>query len=175
MMGETSRAGWLAKSSRGQRRWHMDIVKMLKKKKVPFERMQHTPAFTAQELAATEHVTGDDVAKVVVVRAGDRFAMFVLPASYNMRFDRVDQVLGTDGSRLATENELSTLFSDCELGAMPPFGHEYGMDVYVDRHLAEDDQILFEAGHHDEAIRMSWADYQKIERPQIVDFATHLH
>ena len=153
----------------------MDIVTMLRKENVPFEMLEHPPAFTAQELAATEHVSGDEVAKVVVVRASDRYAMFVLPASYNVRFDLVGDVLGTPDTRLATEAELSALFSDCELGAMPPFGREYGMDVYADTHLAEDEQIVFEAGHHDEAVRMRWADYERIEHPKIVRFATHLH
>ena len=152
----------------------MDVRSFLKEKSVPFEAMKHKPAFTAQELAATEHVAGDQVAKVVVVKAGKTFSMLVLPASYSVRFDRLKKVVGKK-CRLATEEEISALFADCELGAMPPFGREYDMDVYVDEHLAEDDEIVFEAGHHDEALRMKWADYEKIEQPQVADFAEHLH
>lgn len=153
----------------------MDIRTFLKEKKIPFQTMKHPPTFTAQELAAAEHVTGDKVAKVVVVRAGEEFAMLVLPASYNVRFDRLKKVLGKKDCRLATEEEMSGAFPDCELGAMPPFGREYDMAVYVDQHLAEDDEIVFESGHHDEAVKMKWADYQKVEKPKVADFAEHLH
>lgn len=153
----------------------MDIVTLLKKEKVPFETMKHVPTFTAQELAAAEHTSGDRVAKVVVVKDKRGFRMLVLPASYVVRFDRVNQLLGTKDARLATEEEMSELFGDCELGAMPPFGHEYGLEVYADEHLAEGEEIIFEAGHHDEAIRMKWADYERLEHPAVVDFASHLH
>ena len=153
----------------------MDVRTMLKQQEVPFETLKHKPTFTAQELAATEHVPGDEVAKVVVVKAGERFCMLVLPASYNVKMDRVRKVVGEKKCRLATEDEMSELFPDCELGAMPPFGKEYGLDVYVDQHLAEDDEIVFESGHHDEAVRITWADYQRIEQPKTADFAEHLH
>lgn len=152
----------------------MDIVTLLKKEKVPFEIVKHRPTFTAQELAAVEHTSGDRVAKVVVVKDKGGFRMLVLPASYSIRFDRVNELLGTKDARLATEEEMSELFSDCELGAMPPFGRQYALEVYADQHLAEGRDIIFEAGHHDEAIRMKWSDYEKLERPKIVDFASHL-
>jgi len=153
----------------------MNLTSYLQKQKVPFETLRHSPTFTSQELAASEHIPGDEVAKVVVVWASQRFSMLVLPASYNIRFDQLESLLGSEPVRLATEEELSELFPDCDLGAMPPFGREYGLETYVDTHLAEDETIVFEAGHHDEAIRMKWADYQRVEKPKLVDFAQHLH
>lgn len=153
----------------------MDIGAMLKKKNIPFETTSHRPTFTAQELAAAEHVSGDHVAKVVIISAGGDRAMLVLPASYQVRMEKVKQAIGKSDCRLATEQELSENFPDCELGAMPPFGREYGMEVYADRHLADSGELLFESGHHDEAIRMKWADYERLEQPRIVDFAEHLH
>jgi Ala-tRNA(Pro) deacylase len=153
----------------------MELTTYLEQQKVPFDVLHHPPAFTSQEVAAGTHVPGDEVAKVVVVRAGPKHYMLVLPASYHVRFDRLEKVLGSKNVRLATEAELSELFPDCDLGAMPPFGHEYGMEVYVDGHLADDESIVFEAGRHDEAVRMRWADYQRLAQPKIVEFAQHLH
>lgn len=153
----------------------MNLIEMLEKKNVPFETHRHSPSFTAQELAAAEHVSGEQVAKVVVVWADGRFCMLVLPAAYNVRFDRLKDVLDCQECRLATEEELSDLFPDCELGAMPPFGREYGLETWVDSHLADDEMIVFESGHHDEAVRVKWADYQRLEQPEIADFAQHLH
>jgi Ala-tRNA(Pro) deacylase len=153
----------------------MDVKKMLKQKGVSFKTMKHKPTFSAQTLAATEHVPGDLVAKVVVVRAGDGHAMLVLPASYNIVMKKVCKVLGEKKCRLADEETLGKLFPDCELGAMPPFGGEYGLPVYVDQHLADDEEIVFESGYHDEAVKMKWADYEKIAGAKVADFAEHLH
>ena len=153
----------------------MNLATFLQDKKVPYETLRHPPAFTAQELAAAEHVTGNRVAKVVVATAGEKFYMLVLPASYNVRFDRLARVLGSKDCRLATEDELTKLFPDCELGAMPPFGRQYGLETLVDTHLAECPDIVFEAGHHDESIKMRWPDYEALEKPRVVEFAEHLH
>jgi Ala-tRNA(Pro) deacylase len=153
----------------------MDVQSYLRDKRVAFQTTKHTPTFTAQELAATEHVRGDEVAKVVIIRGGDRFWMLVLPASCNVRLDRVEKALGVKGCRLATEEEMGRLFPDCELGAMPPFGREYNLETLADTHLAEDPEIVFESGRHDEAVRMKWADYARLAEPKIVAFAEHLH
>ena len=153
----------------------MDLATFLQQKKVSYETMKHPPTFTAQELAAAEHVTGDRVAKVVIAAAGEKFYMLVVPASYNVRFDRLAKMVGSKECRLATEDEIANLFPDCELGAMPPFGREYGLETFIDNHLAGQPDIIFESGHHDEAIRMKWADYTALEKPRVADFAEHLH
>jgi Ala-tRNA(Pro) deacylase len=153
----------------------MNVQTFLQQKRIAFAALKHAPTFTAQELAATEHVTGNRVAKVVVATAGGKFYMLVLPASHNVRFDRLARVLGHKDCRLATEEELGKLFPDCEVGAMPPFGREYGLETYADTHLAEGEEIIFESGHHDEAVKMKWSDYEALEKPKVAEFAEHLH
>ena len=108
----------------------MDIVKYLKSNKVKFQLRHHPARFTAQEVAAAEHITGEEVAKTVVVKAGDRFAMFVLPATHVLEMAKVRKLLGAAGARLATEDEMGRLFPDTQVGAEPPFGSEYGLDTY---------------------------------------------
>ena len=153
----------------------MDLPDYLQRKRIPFQLVHHSPAFTAQELAASEHVPGNRVAKTVVVKVDGEFKLLVLPASFNVRMDRLREALRADEVELANENELSELFPDCELGAMPPMGQEYNLEVIADEHLTQTDEIVFQSGRHDEAVRMRWSDYQSLERPRIASFAEHLH
>ena len=107
--------------------------------------VQHSPAFSAQEVAASVHVPGKEMAKTVIVNVKGELAMAVLPANYHIDFHRLMDALRTSDMYLATEEEFQNRFPDCELGAMPPFGNLYGMKTYVALSLAEDDQITFEA------------------------------
>ena len=75
---------------------------------------------------------------------------------------------------LDKEQEFKSLFADCAIGAMPPLGNLYGLPTYVDRHLAEQDYIVFEAGTHTDAIKMSYRDYEKIVKPKVKDLAVKL-
>lgn len=141
----------------------------LREHQVPYDVEQHVTAFTAQELAQAEHIPGKTVAKVVVVRVGGQLTMFVLPATTILDFHRIGQVAGTSDVKLAGEEELARAFPDCEIGAMPPFGMLYGMPVYVDERLAEDDSIVFPAGTHSTAIRVRYADFERLVSPHVAD------
>jgi Ala-tRNA(Pro) deacylase len=110
------------------------------------------------------------MAKVVIAKVHERFAMTVLPASWNVDLHRLREIFLTHHVRLATEDELTGLFPDCELGAMPPFGILYGLPVYVDQALTEDEQITFQAGTHSEAIRMRYMDFAALVFPVVEEF-----
>jgi Ala-tRNA(Pro) deacylase len=143
------------------------LAEYLREHEVPFLLRQHTPAFTAQEVADSEHIPGKIVAKVVVVFADDRLALLVLPAPSQVDFSRVARVLGAKTVRLADEVEFATAFSDCEVGAMPPFGNLYGLPVYVDERLAADKMIVFPVGTHTETMSLKYADFQRLVKPTI--------
>lgn len=139
--------------------------------RVPFQVQHHPQAFTAQHLAAVEHVPGRLVAKVVVVYADGRPVMLALPAHCRVSLPKAGQALTSRTVRLAEEHELRDLFPDCEVGAMPPFGNMYDLPVYVDQTLAEDEVIVCNAGTHTETISLRFADFQRLVNPAIADFA----
>lgn len=132
--------------------------------------MSHSPAYTAQSAAHTLHVSGKEVAKTVIVRAGKDTMLAVLPASCHVNLMRLGKLVGGD-ARLASEAEFIDKFPDCELGAMPPFGNLYKLPVYVDDKLAADDEIVFNAGTHRDAIRMRFDDFAKLTHPTVGGFA----
>lgn len=152
----------------------MKLVEYLKEKGVDFSTHQHPPAYTAQEVAAEEHVSGDELAKAVIVRADDKYAMCVLPASYKLDLDKAAGVLNAKSVRLADESEMAELFPDVEVGSEPPFGGMYDLETLVDKHLAEDEEIVFQAGSHRETVRMTYADYASIAEATVADLAVHL-
>jgi Ala-tRNA(Pro) deacylase len=152
----------------------MKIQDYLKQHGARFELHEHPPAYTAQEVAAEEHVSGNRLAKVVVVKADKDFAMCVLAASYKLDMERVAAALDARKVRLADESELAKLVPDTEVGAAPPFGELYSLSTVVDSHLAEEDEIIFQAGTHRQAIRMKYADYAALAKPAVADLAVHL-
>jgi len=143
----------------------------LDKNNVKYVAISHSPAYTAQEIAASAHIPGHELAKTVVVKVDGRLAMAVLPSSYHVDFDQLAEALGARSVELASESEFRDRFGECEVGAMPPFGNLYGMDVYVADDLTEDEQIAFNAGSHTELIRMSYSDFERLVQPKIVRFA----
>jgi Ala-tRNA(Pro) deacylase len=152
----------------------MKVEDYLKEKGVAFEVHQHRPVYTAQEVAAEEHVSGDEMAKPVVVHANGNYVMCVLPASYKLDMERVAAVLKAKKVRLADEGELAKLFPDAEVGAGPPIGSLYNLPTLVDEHLAKTEQIVFQAGTHREAIRMKYRDWERLAGPTVADLAVHL-
>ena len=135
---------------------------------VQYEVIEHTPAYTAQEVAAVTHISGYEIAKVVIVKVGERFVMVVLPASTRLDLSALQKVLESEEHpRLAGEKEFGSLFPDCELGAEPPFGNLYDLPVVVAQSLSEDEQIAFNAGNHREVIRMSYSDYARLVQPRV--------
>ncbi|HVT72551.1 MAG TPA: YbaK/EbsC family protein [Lacunisphaera sp.] len=139
---------------------------------VKYISIKHSPAYTAEEVAASAHVAGRDFAKTIVVRIEGSFAMVVLPASRRLVLADLRELLQTHAVRLATEAEFRDLFPDCELGAMPPFGNLYGMAVYIAECLAQEEQIAFNAGSHTEVIKMDFYDFDELVHPVVLDFIT---
>lgn len=131
----------------------------------------HSPAFTAQELAAKVHVPGRSFVKPVMVRADGRHYLIALTANQRLDLDKLRDYLDAREIHLEGEDEFRRLFEDCELGAMPPFGNLYGLPVIADRDLWEDDLIAFNAGTHRYVVQMDFADYQRLARPIRADVA----
>jgi len=138
---------------------------------VKYVSIVHSMAFTSQDIAASAHVSGKEFAKTVMIKIDGAMAMAVLPASYHIDFDSLKEIFGTKNVTLATEPEFKDQFPDCELGAMPPFGNLYGMEVYVAETLTKNKEIAFNAGSHTELIRLNYADYERIVKPRIFKFS----
>ena len=151
----------------------MKVMEFLDKQGVHYETTQHRPTFTAQQMAAEEHVPGMHVAKPVVVRAGQTYFLCVLPACCKIDMDALKKHLGGGQVSLADEREMGELFEDCALGAEPPFGHLYGMETLMDEALREDPSIVFQAGTHELAVRMDLDDYLRLARPKVLKFSYH--
>ena len=138
---------------------------------VKYVTLQHSPAYTAQEIAATAHIPGRELAKTVMVKLDGEMAMAVLPASQQVDLELLKVSTGASQAVLASEREFADMFPECELGAMPPFGNLYGIDVYVSESLAEDDEIAFNAGSHTELIRLRYDDFADLVEPRVVGLA----
>ena len=150
----------------------MRIPNWLNENNVDFELIPHRTTYDAQRLAAAIHVTGRDVAKTVLLRAGGGdYIVAVLPANKTIDLERTSQLLGEDALELATEIEISQHCPDCEMGSLPPFGSQYGMRTLLDESLSQDDEVVFEGNTHQEAIRMKFDDFVRIEQPLIGSFA----
>ena len=137
---------------------------------VHYDLLPHPKAFRAAEIAHTLQTPEKEMAKVVIVKIDERFVMTVLSASWNVDLPRLRAFFPTHRVRLANESEIASLFPDCEVGAMPPFGTLYGLPVYVDRSLAEDKEIVFQAGTHSDAIRMRYMDFSALVFPAVAEF-----
>lgn len=138
---------------------------------VKYLTISHSPAYTAQEIAAAAHIPGKELAKTVIVKLDGRLAMAVLPATYQIDFDRLKEASGAETVELATEDEFQAHFPTCEVGTMPPFGNLYGMDVFVAEPLTEDDVIAFQAGSHTELIQLPYQDFERLVEPKVMEFA----
>jgi Ala-tRNA(Pro) deacylase len=147
------------------------LERFLKKHHVSYEIVNHPQAFTSSATAEAEHISGNEVAKVVMVKARKQDVMAVLPASCCVDWLKMSTVLGTQDVSLEKEVEFAALFPDCEPGAMPPFGKLYKVPCYVDKNLKNADWITFNAGSHTESIRMPAKDFFRIVKAEIADFA----
>ena len=146
----------------------------LHEKHVWYKELVHTEAYTAQEIAATMHVKGRELAKPVMVRADGQLVMTVLPASCKVNFGKLKAALGKKDVKLAKEEEFKAMFPDCEPGAEPPFGNLYDVQTLVDESLTHDENIYFNAGTHYEAVEMKYKDFEDIVKPQVAEFGEQL-
>lgn len=150
------------------------LKEYLDENKVPYNVSMHQEVYTAQEVAAAVHVKGKELVKVVIIKTKDKYVMAVLPADHKVDVERMRTLLNDAEARLATEGEFKSLFQDCDVGAMPPFGNLYDVGVYVDKSLAEDEDIVLQAGSHVETIRMKYADFERLVGPEVLEFGKHL-
>jgi len=153
----------------------MSVLKRLKEyldeNNIRYTSIEHSPAYTGQDLAASIHISGKEIAKTVILKAGGSYMMAVLPASRKINFGYLEEQIAAKGLLLAEEDEIKNLFPDCEVGAMPPFGNFYDMPVYAASALSEDEEIVFNAGTHTDAIRMGYNDYIRLVDPNVVNFS----
>lgn len=146
------------------------LKEFLDSQSVKYITITHSTGYTAQEIAQSAHIPGKELAKTVIVIIDGKTAMAVLPANYAIDFDYFQKETGAKKVELASENQFKNMFPDCEIGFMPPFGNLYGMEVYVDKHLAEDKEIAFNAGVHWELFRMSYQDFERLVKPKVLRF-----
>ncbi len=147
------------------------LKRFLDENSVKYVSIQHSAAYTAQEVAAMAHIPGEELAKTVMVKIDGTMAMAVVPASQRIDFDRLRQVAGAERVELASEDEFKDLFPSCDVGAMPPFGNLYGMPVYCAQSLTEDLQIAFHAGSHAELLRVPYVDFERLVQPRVASFS----
>lgn len=141
---------------------------------VDYQIAEHPLAYTAAEVAESQHIPGKQMIKAVIVKSGKAHVMCVLPAIHMIDFEKLQSVLKKDDIELAEENELTRLFPDYEVGAEPPFGHLYGLDVYADRVLENEEEVVFNAGTHTDVVKMKFSDYKNLAKPVIADIGTHI-
>lgn len=140
---------------------------------VSFETQHHAVAYTAQEIAAAEHVSGEKVVKVVIAFAGARMVMLALPATRRVDLEKAALAVGAETLRLAKEDEFAATFPGCDVGAMPPFGNLYNLAVYVDTALKDDETIVFQAGTHTDTVSLRYVDFLRLVQPVVADLARH--
>jgi Ala-tRNA(Pro) deacylase len=151
----------------------MKEQQFLKEKGVWFEPIGHRRTFTAQHTAQAMHVAGDELAKTVVLKADGKYVLAVLQATHHIDMMRAREVLMAKSVELASEEQFKKLFPDCEVGALPPFGSQYGLKTLVDESLTHDPEIVIEGNTHEESIRMKYADFERLEHPQVAAFSYH--
>lgn len=148
------------------------LKEFLDSNKIKYVSITHSSAYTAMEIAAKAHIPGKELAKTVMIKINGHMVMVVLPATHMIKMDLLKKVVGNESVRLATEQEFKDKFPDCEVGAMPPFGNLYGMDVFVSSALKEDEEIVFNAGSHTELIKLSYKDFEDIVKPTVADISS---
>ncbi|MGA8310077.1 MAG: YbaK/EbsC family protein [Terriglobales bacterium] len=147
------------------------LTEYLDKHCVKYIVISHSPAYTAQGIAALSHIPGKELAKTVVVKLDGQLTMAVLPASFRVDVGLLKKATNAKRVELASETEFKGRFPECETGAMPPFGNLYGIDVIADESLAQDKEIAFNACSHRELIRLAWEDFERLAKPKVTRFA----
>lgn len=147
------------------------LQKFLDSHQVPYKTISHASAYTAQEIAEKAHIPGRLLAKSVILKVDDHLIMLVEPADTKLNLKELQRLLGAKSIQLASESEFREKFPECEVGAMPPFGNLYNMDVFMDDWLLKNNRIVFNAGSHEDLVEMSFNDFTSLVKPQVL----HLH
>jgi len=154
----------------------MNVQEFLREHQAIYEVIEHAAACGAQRIAEAVHVSGNQVAKSVVLRSGHGYCYYlaIVPASARVDLQKVQESMGSHDLELASEEEIARLCRDCEVGVMPPFGSRLGMETLIDESLAAAEDIVFESNTHEQAIRMKYRDYYSLEHPLVVRIAAHV-
>lgn len=147
------------------------VKEFLDKNKIKYISVKHSPAYTAQEIAESAHISGKNIAKTIIVKIDGKMAMAVLPANYLIDIDLLKDETKAEYVELAGEKEFQDMFPGCEVGAMPPFGNLFGLPVYLAETLAKDEEIAFNAGTHTELIKLKYTDFSELVKPVILKFS----
>jgi len=147
------------------------LTRFLDENKVEYVTIRHSPAYTAQKIAAAAHIPGREVAKTVMVNVDGKMAMAVLRATDQVDLDLLRGAAKAKSVTLASEDDFRDAFQGVELGAMPPFGNLYGMKVFADEALSKDAQIAFNAGSHTELLQLDYADFERLAEPKVANFS----
>lgn len=150
------------------------VKQYLDEKHVGYQILQHSLAYTAMETAGAQHVPGKQMIKSVIVRADGKFLMCVLSSNHMINFDKLKKIANCQDIYLATEEEIQKLFPEFEIGAEPPFGELFGLEVFVDRAVSENEEIVFNAGTHTDAVKIKYSDFAHLTRSKEANFGVHI-
>lgn len=147
------------------------LRELLDEEDVAYTTMEHRHAYTAQQVAEAEHISGYEFAKPVLLLVNGDLVMAVVPGPAGVDLDAVGRIFDTTDVRLATEDEFGPRFADSELGAEPPFGNLYGIPTVVDRHLADLPSVTVRDGTHEGTITLAASDYLRLSGAVMADIA----
>lgn len=147
-----------------------NLKNLLEKNNIKYVSIAHSPAYTAQDIAQLSHITSGKMAKTVIIKSGKGHFMAVIPGDKKIDLEKLKKTSNVGDAQLADETEFKNDFSDCEIGAMPPFGNLYNMPVYVDDSLGKSSEICFNAGNHHEIIKMNYKDFESLAKPNHGNF-----
>lgn len=134
---------------------------------VAFSVLRHEPVYTSEQAAAVRGTPLASGAKALVLKAGDRFVLAVLPADRKLDSKKAREALGVKGLRFASKGEVEHL-TGLKPGSIPPFGSLFSLPTYCDSALAENTSINFNAGDHAISVQMPYAEYARVENPKMV-------
>ena len=150
------------------------LQKFLRDSHVKYTTMKHAIVYTAQEIAAAQHVPGRQLAKCVLVKTDRGPCLAVLPAIHLIDLKKLKTLLRTKTLTIGKEADITALFPDVEVGAMSPFGNLYGVPVVVDRVLGESAEIVCNAGSHTDTLKMRYQDFARLVKPKVGAFGKHI-
>lgn len=149
----------------------MTVLEYLNQNHCTYRVTDHKTAYTADQLAKAEHITPKKVAKPVILRIDSKYYVCVLAANRKIDLYEIQKHFKAQNVRLASEHEMEFIFGDAELGAEPPIGSMYHLETLMDKKLAKDKEIVFQAGSHQQAIWMTMDEYKHLTNPVIFSFS----
>ncbi|MFI5390705.1 MAG: aminoacyl-tRNA deacylase [Bacteriovoracales bacterium] len=149
------------------------LEQLLEKNHIKYKTIKHDVAYTAQEIAEKAHIKGNEFAKTVMVKLDGKLAMAVLRGNDHLDLERLKKSSKAKKVEMVKEDDFQKAFPDCELGAMPPFGNLYNLNVYVDDQLSQNKRLAFNSGNHKELISLTYMDWEKLVHPKKADIHNH--